>query len=254
MLNPSAVFNSPRRFVLALAVCLGMASSTHAGVVTGGSLLSGGDADQLETMLGVGDQDFTNIWTGTAGVSTASSFHSAVDGAGPTFSIFEISHDDGNTYRVGGYTALDWGGTTGYQYDSTAFLFNLDSLEAQFIQTYPQYAIYRNPSYFSTFGGGHDLIGGWGTLGTYHGTAGDVYDGYSNSHSYDQTQGQIAVAGDSGYGSGNSGWGGYAAWSTISLEVYTFGTATPVPAPTNLALLGLGLFGLSLFRRRQLKI
>lgn len=224
-----------------------LASHASAGIVTGGSLLASTDADQLETWLGVGDQDFTNIWSGTAGVSTAADFHAAVDGAGPTFSIYEAAFQN-TTIRIGGYTTLDWGGTTGYAYDSEAFIFNLDSGEAQFYQQYPQYAVYRNGSYFSTFGGGHDIFGGTGILGTYYGdTSADWRDGYTYSHSYDQSQGQISVAGDSGYGGGDSG----IFWDEIgvlSLEVYTIADAQNVPAPTPLGLMVAGLIALGLRR------
>jgi hypothetical protein len=76
--------------ILSLVVIVFACSTAQADSVTGGLLLTPEDADQFAFWLGVGDQDFTNIWSGTAGVSTAASFHAAVDGAGPTFSIFGI--------------------------------------------------------------------------------------------------------------------------------------------------------------------
>lgn len=242
-----------RKITLITAALLAMSPFAANATIIGGSLLDNAGANQLETWLGVGDQDFTNIWTGTAGVSTANSFHAAVDGQGPTFSIFGVTLNDGTTARIGGFTSLSWGGYTGYQYDSTAFLFNLDTLEVQTYQNYPQYAIYRNPNYFSTFGGGHDLFAGWGILGTSNGWGNQHYDGYSLSHSYDQSQGQIAIAGDAGYGHGNSGIP-YYSWRVNSLEVYTFKDsvgAVDVAEPGTLALLGLGFAGMALARRKR---
>ncbi|MCA8867813.1 MAG: PEP_CTERM-anchored TLD domain-containing protein [Rhodobacteraceae bacterium] len=239
---------------LSLGTAFGAATGAVAGTITGGTLLDGAGANQLEAWLGVGDQDFTNIFAGNAGVATATAFHSAVDGVGPTFSIYDVTLDSGNgpSVKIGGYTALDWGGVTGYQSDATAFIFNLTTGEAQFTQHYSGiYSINRAPNYFATFGGGHDIFAGYGVLGTCNGGLSAICDGYTQSHSYDQAQGQISIAGDSGSGSGDSGFD-LRHIVVNSLEVYTFEPAVaPVPLPAGGLLLLTALGGLAVARRRR---
>ena len=243
------------KFHTLVASCLLLGTPlSYAGTINGGSLLHPSDANQIETWLGSGDLDFTNIFSGAAGVATAGSFHAAADGVGPTISIYEITLADSSHARVGGYTTVNWAAPIGGEYvsDFAAFIFNLDSLELQNVQSIPQYAIFRAPSYFPTFGGGHDLFPGYGILGTCAGFSGEPYcDGYSSSHSYDQDQGQITVVGDIGSGSGNSGTQ-YDSWSVNSLEVYTFAPAAPVPLPPAAILFAPAVAGLAFLRRRRI--
>lgn len=229
-----------------------ISSFANAGTVTGGALLQQGDANQIETWLGSGDLDFTNIYSGTAGVSSAASFHAAADGTGATVSIYGITLANGDHARIGGYTTVDWGQPQADYYPNpVALIFNLDSLEAQFTQFSPQHAVYVNPEYFPTFGGGHDIWTGNVILGTCGGFfTNEQCDGYSYSHSYDRDQGQITVAGDSGFESGNNGLS-YTSWSVNSLEVYTFAPAAPVPLPTAIFLFAPALAGLGFVRRRR---
>ncbi|WP_434052456.1 MAG: PEP_CTERM-anchored TLD domain-containing protein [Roseibium sp.] len=222
-------------------------TSVMASTVNGGSLLSSSDADQLETWLGVGPQDFTNIWSGGIG-ATAASFHAAADDAGPTISIYSITHNQLGNMRIGGYTTQSWGSDFAiYKSDPDAFIFNLDSGEIQRpTGVYNDlYAILAYEDYFPTFGGGHDLYGGRVTLGG--------STPYSYSYTYDTSQGQITVAGDSGAYQGDSGYS-YYGWSVNSLEVYTFQSAsTVVPLPSALPLLAgaLGIVGFMGWRRKR---
>lgn len=229
--------------------CMAATTICMAGYITGGSLLADTDANQLENWMGVSDQNFVMVWSGEAGVATASSFHAAVDGIGPTISIYQITLHDSSVVRIGGRISKSWGGF-GYAQDSTAFIFNLDSLEIQRLgrpETHDAY--YRGAQTFSTFGAGNDIYGGGGILGTSNGAINSDQDtGYSYSWTYDQSQGQIAIAGDSGARSGDSGID-YRAWSVNSLEVYTYSEA--IPEPSSIILIGLSAGGIFFMRRRR---
>jgi hypothetical protein len=233
----------------AIAATIAFSSSdVRAGTITPGSLIGAADADQLEFWLGVGDQDFTRIFTGAAGVATAAGFHAAADGAGATFTVYDIVLGDRTSALIGGYTTQDWGGPEGYVADAAAFIFNLTSGEAQFAQGTPQNEIYRSSIYFPIFGVGNDIFVGYGTLGTCDGATTTYCDGDSFSFSYDQAQGQITVAGDTGFGNGDSGLQS-THWSVRSMDVYTI-TPAVVPLPAGLPLLGGALACLMVLRRR----
>lgn len=227
------------------------ATAASGATVTPGSLISSGQADQLDSLLGLGTQDFTRIFSGIAGVATAAQFHAAADGAGPTFTVYNIDVD-GGTALIGGYASGDWGGTTGLHADPDAFIFNLTTGELQDTQVRPDDSLSVHPEVFANFGSGHDIFVGFGILGTCNGNAAPAdCNGYSYSHSYDPSQGQITVAGDTGGADGSSGLA-YNRWRVLSMDVYTVTSLTPVPLPAGLPLLiaALGLMGLSQ-RRRQ---
>jgi hypothetical protein len=233
-----------------LALLLFFSSVSSAGMITGGTYLDDAGANQLEAWLGVGDQDFTNIYSGGVGASAAS-FHAAADGAGPTFSIYEMTIHDGSTNYIGGYTVSDWAGG-GYVFDATAFIFNLTSGEVQYqvsgdSYAYGRYSTYRNPTYFPTFGGGHD-ISGHAPYGLGIGNGSDYWDGYTYSYTYQHSKGQISVFGDAGAGHGNSGYRLHLPDIT-GLQVYTIAEAK-VPEPSIIALFAAGLFGLGFARRK----
>lgn len=216
-------------FVLSVVVPAAAQSST---VVSGPQLLDAEGQAQLQSWIGLGDQGFSRIWRGVAGSASAESFHLAVDGMGPTVSLFQITLYDGSSALIGGHSTIDWGAEAGFHADSEAFIFNLTETEIQRPSAALSglQAIYTDPAYFSTFGGGHDLFAGIGTLGVAEPGSNIQQDGYSASYSYDTTQGQIAIHGDSGSGWGNSGYG-YDAWRVEALEVYSYATPAPDPVP-----------------------
>ncbi|MEM1101142.1 MAG: PEP_CTERM-anchored TLD domain-containing protein, partial [Pseudomonadota bacterium] len=170
-----------RRVLSAVAILAGLsvAPTAHAATVTGGSaILSSSDANQLETWLGEGPIELTNIFTRQTG-NSAAMFHAAVDGMGRTISV--IALDNGNV--VGGYNPISWAGPNGYKTsgDLSAFLFNLTTGEKLEQFRYPQWQTHYRSNYGPTFGGGHDLhinnalTGGYANIGhTYETPVGTV--------------------------------------------------------------------------------
>lgn len=82
-------------------------------------------------------------------------FHALCDNKGESVTV--VSHSSG-AFLIGGYTSLPWNSTGSYFEDPQASLFTLvnpDSVTAQFPSK--SHAIYCNPLYGPTFGGGHDL-------------------------------------------------------------------------------------------------
>ncbi|MBU2963399.1 PEP_CTERM-anchored TLD domain-containing protein [Citreicella sp. C3M06] len=218
---------------LAFVLCVAAPGVAQSSTVEAGpQLLDAAGQAQLQSWIGLGDQGFTRIWRGVAGSASAESFHVGVDGMGPTVSIFQITLYDGSSALIGGHSTIDWGTESGFHADSQAFIFNLTEIEIQRPSAALSglQAVYTDPAYFSTFGGGHDLFAGIGTLGVADPGSNIQQDGYSASYSYDTAQGQIAIHGDSGGGWGNSGYG-YDAWRVEALEVYSYAAPEPDPVP-----------------------
>ena len=152
------------KFLKVVIAACGLLFNTvvSANVIGGGAYLDQNGAVQLQAWLGVGNQDFTSIWSGEDG-ATAASWHTAVDNAGPTVSIYEMTIQDGSTAYIGGYTGSSWAGS-GYKDDASAFIFNLTSGEVQRVVSGDGYAghksIATSSSLFATFGSAFDLSGG----------------------------------------------------------------------------------------------
>ena len=238
--------NTIKKALVVSAITLASVGA-NAGVINGSTLLDDAGASQLESWLGQGDLDWTSIWYGEEGVSPTS-WHAAVDGVGPTVSIYQATNYLDEQILVGGFTNADWSGS-GYKNDADAFIFNLTTGEYQGVDN-STLAINTGATEFATFGGGFDLYGGNLNLGL-----GD----YTYSYAYDTTQGRIDIAGDTGTGKGSSGVD-YGSFNVQALETFTFSMAVlpevsldasaSVPVPASVALLGLGLLG---FARRKTK-
>jgi hypothetical protein len=157
--------------VLVAAGCVGAllvsSSLSFGAVVVGGSLLSPGDANQIETWIGQGPITLTNIYTKQNG-QTSIDFHNAVDGQGRTVSVFRV-FDGIASQLIGGYNPQSWTFFDGYHFtpldaQRTAFIFNLtvpaiqrQNLIGEGAVSSGEYQSYNFFTYGPTFGGGHDL-------------------------------------------------------------------------------------------------
>ena len=230
------------------ALVLPMSTTAQAGLINGGSLLNQAGANLLEQWLGVGDQDFTNIWSGSAG-DTAAGWHSSVDGVRNTVNIYDVSYG-GNSYLIGGYSDTAWSSGYGhYVTDGSAFIFNLttSTIMTQAASAWPvdpnhpvtdRYSLNLNGAFFATYGGGYDMFGGNRRLGFY---------AYVNgAFSYGGPRPGLNILGLSGQ----------TRMLVNGLETFTFADATPqneVPEPATVLLFGTGLAGLVSLRRRRAK-
>jgi hypothetical protein len=100
----------------------------------------------------------TRLFRASVNGYTASAFHNACNGQAPLFFVFKAS----TGYIATAYTTVAYNSISNYGSSSTNYLNNLwngSSISAAkyYSTIYPQYAIYDNPNYGPTFGGGHDM-------------------------------------------------------------------------------------------------
>ena len=164
---PAAKFrvtSRPAAGVLAIVALAAAAGSAQGGMLTAAY------ETQLETWLGQGDMEFTNIYTKRLG-DTSIDFHNSVDGRGATFILAQVLSDFQQIPApevLGGYNPTSWSSTGEYvitEFDPqrTAFLFNLSDgvVQRQLLGDGlfgpGQYQTFNDAAYGPTFGGGHDL-------------------------------------------------------------------------------------------------
>lgn len=200
--------------------------------VSSARLLTPAHEVTLEGWLGQGNQTFTLLYQKAAG-NTASTFHAAVDGKGPTFTLLEATVG-GSTYLVGGYNPQSWnnGGSSGsYNITSpdsarTAFIYNLTTLRVQrqrlnsdpWSSSFGSYQTHNYPLHGPTFGGGSDLHV------EYY-----LTQGYASQYSYGAgSQGCGGVQAENILGFVTCG-SGTLSFTVGALEVYTFEGSPPPP-------------------------
>jgi hypothetical protein len=186
----------------------------QAQVIGNSALMTQAFEQQLESYIGAGYLDFTNIFTkdsSNAAYNDSYDWHRDVDNKGPTISLMEIiSNVDQSIVILAGYNPVSWDpSSSGYVHSSstTAFLANLTHSNLFQKNTQNNYITYNGVSYGPTFGAGHD----------FH-VSNNMTTGYANiGNSY----GDRAMLGNTDYRQSLTGTGGYNAWTVGKLETFT---------------------------------
>ena len=224
-------------------------TTTHSADVVGGSdLLNASSAAQLETWLGAGQIELTNIFDKSEGES-AVDFHAAADGKGATFSIIEVIGYDffkfATPVLIGGYNPQSWtSAETGYRLtpeliDRTAFIFNMSDSEIyrqRLDSSAGEYQTYNNPQRGPTFGAGSDFI-----------VDSTLSYGYSRLYSYGTDADQDRdIARYPQYTGASLKYGRIEVFSIANVA-----SIAPVPEPEAYALMLVGLGGLTVAVKRR---
>ena len=92
------------------------------------------------------------LYRGTRDGFGAANFHSKCDGHNNTLTILQAN---GSSYIFGGFTTINWDGSSGWKSDPNAFLFSLknrDNQPSKMRQIDTNHSIYCRPFYGPTFG------------------------------------------------------------------------------------------------------
>jgi len=159
-----------KTIIAALAFTLAAgASAAHGPSLLESSLLDEGRYGQLERWLGAGELNLANVYTRQAG-DTSADFHAGADGRGPTFTLLEVTNEDGATYLVGGYNPQSWASGEGWHeterdWQRTAFLFNFtvpavyrQILSGYVLPSQGQRQTFNELAFGPVFGSGPDLF------------------------------------------------------------------------------------------------
>lgn len=236
----------------------------HAQSVDVSNIIGDGDAATLSSELGQGPLALTRIFSHVIGDGkTFEDFHSAADGQGPTFSVFEITSIENFTgtyiplalpYVVVGYDPQSWDSASGFHRtfadsDRTGFLSNLTlglvlrqtPDNGQGVNDFGSYQTFNNATYGPSFGGGFDF-------GFQPADSPSFVDAVAFPLSYGTpTTTNTPSEGILGLG--------FATHATVSdTEIFTFTeNASPTPEPGSLALfVSCGVAGIGIATRRRL--
>lgn len=156
--------------IIAACALAGVGGTAAAGDIIGGSALLDADSHaQLERWLGAGEFNLNNVYTLRPG-DTSDAFHAGADGKGATFTLLEVTNDDGASFLVGGYNPQGWASDEGWHetqrdWQRTAFLFNMTT-PAVYRQVLTDFVLpsqglrqtYNEAGYGPVFGSGPDLF------------------------------------------------------------------------------------------------
>jgi hypothetical protein len=200
----------------------------NAQVIGNSALMTQAFEQQLESYIGTGYLDFTNIFTKNStkvAYNDSTDWHRDVDNKGPTVSLMEvISNIDQSRVIVAGYNPFSWNssGTWLQSTSTTAFLANLTHSNLFQKNTQSSYIAYNHSLIGPSFGGGHDFR-----------LSGNLTTGFAN---LGLSYGDVSRYGTEAYRQSLTGTGGYNAWTVGKLETFTltaglYEPLTPV-APT----------------------
>jgi hypothetical protein len=128
-----------------------------AGAFKGSVIVDSSMASSIQSFLPSLSANPSLLYRSTRDGKEAVAFHRLCDNQGSTITLIK----DIGGYVFGGFTASSWKSAVTSDNDSSAFLFSLKNprgaAPTKYVRNTSNYAIYSNPNYGPTFGGGHDI-------------------------------------------------------------------------------------------------
>jgi len=168
--------------------------------ISGTTLLSVEHAHKVNTWLP--GRQLTLIYKATKDGFAAADFHQKCDGKGPTLTVIKST----GGHLFGGYTSKQWSSAKNRFGDDSAFLFTLTNphnIPPTKYSISGSDAIYDEPTYHATFGGGHDIRV------------------YSNAHQNQKSYSVFPHSYDDTTGKGNTTFTGTDNFTVADIEVFS---------------------------------
>ena len=136
-------------------------------------IIKGDQVRLLKKWISNGLVKFKLLFRGSRDGFAASAFHQKVGSIKPTIVIVHSNHNK----IFGGFSDIDWTPVTQYKATTGAFIFSITDKEKYPLKL-KEHAIYTNPGYLPTFGGGFDfsLCANCDTVNTSYSNFGHSYD------------------------------------------------------------------------------